>query len=162
MVDFERFQERDAAIIAGWAGDTHASMMWCSLPSVSADIVSSWSSSATVLAWVMRDNDRTLGYGEIWIDHEENEVELARLIVDPESRGRGYGTQLASGLAEIGRRHFPLVSLRVHPQNDVAIRSYAAAAFQRVEAAQEAAWNIGQPVEYVWMTHAGDHEGTDG
>ena len=46
-----------------------------------------------------------------------------------------------------------MVTLRVHSRNDVAIRCYHAAGFERVSAAEEIEWNKGQPVVYVWMAH---------
>ena len=43
------------------------------------------------------------------------------------------------------------VFMRVHPDNAVALRSYAGAGFVPVSAAEAAAWNVGQPTQYVWL-----------
>jgi RimJ/RimL family protein N-acetyltransferase len=78
-------------------------------------------------------------------------VELARLIVDPAERGQGLGRRLASGLADMARSTYPLVFLRVHPDNIAAQRCYAAAGFEPVAPHQAAVWNASQPVNYVWL-----------
>lgn len=153
MAEIELFDSRWADTVAGWAGDAEATMLWCSLPSVTSETVETWAASPSVEAYVLRDADRVVAYGEIWVDTDEQEVELAHLIVDPSRRGSGLGTHLVDGLVEHARRHYPLVALRVHSRNDTAIRCYRAAGFERVSAAEEAEWNKGQPLDYVWMTH---------
>ncbi len=50
------------------------------------------------------------------------------------------------------RRHsLPHAFLRVRPENTPALRCYAAAGFERVPAQEEAAFNRGQPHDYVWL-----------
>jgi len=85
------------------------------------------------------------------VDDEEAEVELARLIVDPGGRGQGLGQYLANELARLARLRHPRVILRVHPRNIAALRCYAAAGFEPVASDQSAAWNVGQPHDYVWL-----------
>ena len=153
MVELEMFDVRSAAVVAGWAGSPDESMMWCSLATVEPDTVSGWSERHGTEAFVLRDGDAVAAYGEIWIDADGNEVEIAHLIVDPARRGQGLGRRLVTGLVAQARRHYPVVAIRVHSRNDVAVRCYRAAGFERVSAADESAWNVGQPVEYVWMIH---------
>lgn len=93
-----------------------------------------------------------VAYGEIWEDPEEDEAELARLIVDPARRGAGLGRALARALtAEARRLGWSDVWLRVHPGNEPALRAYAAAGFERATPEDEIAFNVGQPVAFVWM-----------
>ena len=93
-----------------------------------------------------------VGYGEIWEDREENEAELARLVVAPDLRGRGHGRALTRALAdEAHRRGFDDVWLRVVPENAAAIRAYEAAGFSRATPEEEARFNVGQRRVYVWM-----------
>ena len=153
MAEIELFDSRWADTVAGWSGDAEASMLWCSLPLVTRETVEAWADSPSVEAFVLCETGRVVAYGEVWVDADEQEVELAHLIVDPSQRGAGFGTQLVVGLVEQARRHYPMVTLRVHSLNDVAIRCYATAGFERVSAAEETEWNKGQPVDYVWMTH---------
>ena len=64
-----------------------------------------WWSTADVEPWVMLDAEGSLiGYGEIWVDAEEDEVELARLIVPEALRGRGLGKLLVQSAAADGGR----------------------------------------------------------
>ncbi|HEX2322065.1 MAG TPA: GNAT family N-acetyltransferase [Streptosporangiaceae bacterium] len=97
---------------------------------------------------------RLVAYGELWVDDGEAEVELARLIVDPGERGQGLGKYLATRLARLARFRRPRVLLRVHPGNTAALRCYAAAGFDPVGLDQAAAWNTGQPIDYVWLIPA--------
>lgn len=155
MVELEMFDVRSAAEVAGWARTPEEAAMWCSLPVVTDEIVAGWSDRAGSEAFVLRDGGKVVAYGEIWVDTDENEVEIAHLIVAPNARGRGLGRRLVEGLVHQARRHYPVVAIRVHSLNEIAIRCYTAAGFRRASPADEAAWNVGQPVEYVWMTHAG-------
>ena len=126
-------------------------MVWCSLPEVTDDTVVAWSELPDVEAVVLVEDGHVVGYGEIWVDPAENEVELAHLIVAPERRGRGLGRRLVGELVQQAWRHYPFVALRVHSRNEAAIRCYSAAGFERASASEEAAWNVDQPVDYVWM-----------
>ena len=92
-----------------------------------------------------------VGYGELWIDLEEEEVELARLIVAPTARGRGYGAALTESLLARAHALFDDVFLRVRPDNDRAQRLYERIGFERVASDLAQAWNAQQPVDYVWM-----------
>ena len=84
-----------------------------------------------------------VAYGEIWEDEDEDEAELARLIVDPAHRGRGVGRELVRALVGEARRlGWSDVWLRVDPDNEPALRAYAAAGFVRTTAAEEATFNV--------------------
>ncbi len=64
------------------------------------------------------------------------------------------GRCLAAGLARAARLLHPRVFLLVHPGNIAALRCYAAAGFVPVEPDQAAVWNVGQPVDYAWLSLA--------
>ena len=114
MAEIALFDSRWADTVAGWAGDTEATMLWCSLPSVTSETVEAWADSRSAEAYVLREAERIVAYGEVWVDTVEQEVELSHLIVDPSQRGSGFGTQLVVCLVEQARRHYPMVALRVH------------------------------------------------
>jgi ribosomal protein S18 acetylase RimI-like enzyme len=150
----EPFDPADAASVAGWATTADDVRMWCSRTAapVPAEVIVGWSRAEDVRAHALFDRAELVGYGELWLDDEEREVELARLIVAPDRRGRGVGSRLVEMLVEIAQTAHADVVLRVAPDNVAAQRCYARAGFLRASAEDEAEWNQGQPAEYVWMT----------
>jgi ribosomal protein S18 acetylase RimI-like enzyme len=132
--------------------DTIAS--WHPLP---ADEVLRWWEDPEVVPWVMLDADgEMVGYGEIWLDPAEDEVELARLIVAPELRGHGLGKQLTRLLtAKAAETQLATTMLRVTPDNDVAINCYLRCGFERLGPEESAIWNEGQHLAWVWMVYRG-------
>lgn len=141
----------DAAVVAGWPRSAAEVRLWCGLPAAPADVVRGWAAEPDVLAYGLVDGTELVGYGELWLDEDEDEVELARLIVAPARRGQGVGRRLVTGLAALARAHHDEVLLRVHPDNARALRCYTGAGFGPVSAAEAAEWNAPQPVEYVWL-----------
>lgn len=145
LVDFDAVH---AATVAGWPTSPDEAFRWCGHHAVSAAQVAGWRADGRPYGLV--DGDVLVGYGELWVD--EDEVELARLIVDPARRRQGVGRRLVSALAAAARAHrTDLVCLRVHPDNAAAVRVYTAAGFTEVDAATAAEWNEGQPVTYRWL-----------
>jgi RimJ/RimL family protein N-acetyltransferase len=152
------FDPSYAELVAGWAVGDEVVRAWCAAEgdSVPADVVAGWSQAGDVEAYVFTDGaaGELVAYGELWLDDEEAEVELARLLVAPEHRGRGVGRELTRALVD--RAHethpeLPAVILRVRPENQPAIRAYTAAGFVAVPADDQEAWNHGQRFAYHWM-----------
>jgi ribosomal protein S18 acetylase RimI-like enzyme len=111
-----------------------------------------WHAEPGVRAYLLTLDQVPAGYGEIWEDKNDIEAELARLIVDPAVRGRGLGRLLATLLLTEARRlGWADVWLRVVPDNEPALRAYAAVGFARATFDEESAFNIGQPVGFVWL-----------
>jgi aminoglycoside 6'-N-acetyltransferase len=148
------FGPADSGTVAGWARTPAEARLWCSRETVVAADVTAWSAAGDVSAYALREAGALVGYGEVWVDDEEREAELARLIVDPDRRGRGLGRTLVRLLLERARLAYPDVFLRVHPANAAALRCYVAAGLRRVPPGAEAAFNAGQPVPYVWLVDA--------
>lgn len=142
-----------AETIARWARTPNEVLQWCGHPEcpVPVEVIRSWAADDGVQAFALYDEGVLTAYGELWVDHDEQEVELARLIVDPARRGRGVGRRLAALLADRARASYADVFLRVHPDNAAALRSYAAAGFGPVPQADQAQWNRGQALEYCWL-----------
>ena len=111
-----------------------------------------WHGEAGVRPYLLDSRGTVVGYGEIWEDPVEGEAELARILIDPAARGRGLGRAFVTLLAAEARRlGWESVWLRVMPDNEAALRSYAGAGFLRASLEEETAFNEGQPEAYVWM-----------
>jgi ribosomal protein S18 acetylase RimI-like enzyme len=151
------FAASDGSLVLGWvtsAAEAEAEA-WASLASWPAEpaVFERWHADPGVRPYIPIAGGRPAGYGELWIDPAETEAELARIVVDPACRGAGLGRRLVTLLAAEARRAgYDDVWLRVLPDNSAARSCYAAAGFVRATAAEEAAFNEGQPRPYVWMT----------
>jgi [ribosomal protein S18]-alanine N-acetyltransferase len=124
-----------------------------------AELTASWRKvdDPDIESYLLFDGERPVGYGEVWLDEEEDEVELARIIVDPEVRGRGIGLELVRALlGPAGKAGYSEVFLRVRPENAIAIATYQRSGFVDVPAGLMDEWNAAQPVAYRWMRYAGD------
>ncbi len=150
----EPFDRAHAPAVLSWARTPEEREAWASIadPEPDVSIFDRWHADEDVRPFGLFEGDRLVGYGEIWLDPEEHEAELARLIVDPAERGRGVGRAMVRSLAERARElGFDDVWLRVVPENERAMRAYAAAGFVRATRDQESEFNEGQPRAYVWM-----------
>lgn len=157
IVECAAFARADAEVIASWIRSDEEADAWASVrrEEVSVERFDEWHADPDVHAFVVRSTGRVCGYGEVWADPEEGEAELARIVVDPQWRGRGVGRRLTGLLAaEAARLGFDTVWLRVVPTNEAAIACYSAAGFVRASEAEEHSFNHGQPRVYVWMRHA--------
>lgn len=172
------FRRETAHLVGSWATLAEDAIMWGVMDGgpVPADQVLARAADPGVLPFTLHDFtlhglSRTtsegieppLAYGELWVDDDEAEVEVARLIVDPASRGRGIGAYLARELARRAQSQYPDVYLRVRPDNVAARRCYANAGYRQVDPALQQQWNIGQPLSYAWYAYAsGDNRRADG
>jgi [ribosomal protein S18]-alanine N-acetyltransferase len=144
-----------AATVVSWPTSPAEAALWCGHRDgpVPVEKVVSWSAEDGVHAYGLFDDGQLVAYGEIWLDDDEGEVELARLIVDSRRRANGIGRILVTQLVAQALTNYPDIFLRVHPDNVAALRCYAGAKFVRVGAEQETEWNAPQPVPYIWLTY---------
>ncbi|TLS47093.1 GNAT family N-acetyltransferase [Streptomyces montanus] len=150
------FTAAHAITVASWPASATEVAMWCGQREfpVTEGTVLGWQRDDDVAARVLVEGERVVAYGELWFDAEEDEVELARIIVAPEARGRGLGRVLVRGLlSEAESAGHSDVFMRVHPDNDRALRCYRGAGFVTVDPDLAKAWNTLQPVAYVWLRH---------
>jgi ribosomal protein S18 acetylase RimI-like enzyme len=156
IVDLQSFDPARAADVSGWTRSEAETRAWCGRDEVRVppEVIAAWGCERDVRASAVPDGTSLVAYGELWLDDEEGEVELARLIVAPDGRGKGVGRWLAARLAREAQRLHPSVFLRVLPENEAALRCYVAAGFRRVAPAQEAEWNAQQLARYAWLAYA--------
>jgi ribosomal protein S18 acetylase RimI-like enzyme len=151
------FADEQAAEIASWPRSGFEAQAWAGRGTrfpVEPDQFGRWHDDPDVHAFIAKRDGDLLAYGEVWVDRAEQEVELARIIVNPAHRNIGVGRKFVTALVEHAAT-YGLASLfmRVAPDNDRAIHCYEAAGFARVSASDHAAFNQGQPVEYEWLRH---------
>ncbi|MGW2271583.1 GNAT family N-acetyltransferase [Streptomyces yangpuensis] len=169
-MDLLPFTAAHAAAVAGWPTSADEVVRWCGRQEfpLSTRTVTEWQQDPDVRAHVLVEDGTVVGYGELWLDDEEDEVELARLIVAPDTRGKGRGRVLVRGLlARAVAAGYRDVFMRVHPDNERALRCYRGAGFMPVDPALSETWNEAQPVGYVWLqgdteTPAGDSHAAPG
>jgi ribosomal protein S18 acetylase RimI-like enzyme len=140
--------------VLSWARTGEEQRRWASIaqPDPDESIFDRWHAVAGVHAYELDADDVPIGYGEVWEDPDEGEAELARIIVAPEWRGRGFGRALVSFLARRAKdAGFCDIWVRVVPANATAIATYASAGFERASDEDEMRFNAGQPERYVWM-----------
>ena len=152
--------DEDAVIVAGWSRSTDEARRWCSVEEhpFSPERVRRWWAETDVVPFLLIDEASAapVGYGEVWVDEEEDEVELARLIIDPARRRSGLGRELVTRLLVMARATGKASCLlRVAPDNDPALGLYRAAGFAEVDPDRTAEWNQGQPTNYVWFEWPG-------
>ena len=149
------FTPAHADLVAGWSTSADEADMWCSRAEhpFPADVVAGWGEQPDVAAYLLTDGYAPVAYGEVWSDDEEDEAELARLIVAPAVRGRGVGRELTAAL--VARAGYDDVFMRVRPDNAVALAAYRRAGFTDVAADLQAEWNAPQPRPYAWLQHTG-------
>src|SRR4051794_39193697 len=154
-MDLLPFDPVYAGTVASWPLSRDEVVMWCgehTFP-LSAHRVARWQGNDGSWAYLLPGNDGApIGYGELLIDADEDEVELARIIIAPAARGRGLGRVLVRGLlAEAAKTGRADVFLRVYPENAMALRCYRGAGLVPVDPSLAKEWNVPQPVDYVWL-----------
>lgn len=154
------FSPQHTASIITWPQSITEARWWAgpqtSWP-IPMEAVQRWHDDPEVHPYILSNGATLLGYGELWVDAVEQEVELARLIIAPEHRGQGVGVSLVRLLLEkVNRTDYPRAFLRVVPDNHVAITCYRRAGFTPVSSDDQQSFNYGQPIEYLWMSHFPD------
>ena len=151
------FREADAREVASWATSGAEVRRWAgSDPGwpVDVSVFARWHAAPEVRPYVLSDGRKPVGYGEVWIDEPEQEVELARIIVSPDHRCRGLGQRLVRLLLEqASPAGLPDAFVRVVPENESALACYRSAGFSPVSKPERKDFNREQPVDYIWMHH---------
>lgn len=151
------FEQRWADGVLGWIASPEELFHWSArtdFPLVDTSVFDRWHTGPQVSAHVLLVQGEAVAYGELWLDNE-SAVELARLIVAPDNRRRGFGTRLIEELCRFaGRSSASEIWLRVLPTNLAARRCYESAGFRRAVEEQQAAFNAGQRFRFVWLVRS--------
>ncbi|WP_433017913.1 GNAT family N-acetyltransferase [Kribbella sp. CA-294648] len=151
------FESEFTTLVAGWASSAQEVGLLSGRDEFPfpAELLSSWrQTTEDIKAYLFFDGQTPIGYGELWLDDEEDEVELARIIVAPELRGNGIGTAFVRALlVRALDAGYSDVFLRVRPDNEPAIRTYLRVGFQPVDQALADEWNEPQPIKYTWLQY---------
>jgi ribosomal protein S18 acetylase RimI-like enzyme len=148
-------QKSNAIDVASWPVSAEEARQWAG-PGVQwpldQSVFGRWHSDPDVQPYVHHADGVLVGYGELWVDSEQEEVEVTRVIVRPQNRSTGYGRQLVLLLLEKARlTGYPNAFIRVVPNNTNAIACYRGVGFVPVTDSEEAAYNLGQPTAYTWL-----------
>src|ERR1700685_1466427 len=94
--EFLPFDPAHVAVVAGWPLSAQEAEWWCGAGPfpVPARTVADWQQEEGVHACMLLADGVIAGYGELWVDADAGEVELARIIVAPAARGNGLGRAL--------------------------------------------------------------------
>src|ERR671921_1119102 len=142
------FRGSDAREIARWPGSLEEVRRWAgSDPGWPVDeaVFGRWHADPDVRPYIICDGEEPIGYGEVWVDEPEKEVELARIIVSPDRRGRGVGRRLVRLLLEqAALSGLPDAFVRVVPENAAAIGCFRGAGFSPASAPEREEFNRGQ------------------
>ena len=151
--ELQPFDPADAELVSSWAPTAQEVWTWVSRRTVPVppDAIRDWAAEQGSVTYLVHEDGTPVAFGQVWLDDDEEDAELARLLVAPAHRGRGVGRRMVRALTEVARQHRPHVAMRVAPGNEAALRSYAAAGFERVAPGLEQEWNQGQPVAFVWL-----------
>ncbi|WP_433161787.1 GNAT family N-acetyltransferase [Kribbella sp. CA-247076] len=158
-MELRGFSDEYGRLVAGWAGTAQEVGLLCGRNEYPfpAELIGSWRTvDPDIQSYLYFDGETPVGYGEVWLDDEEDEVELARIIVDPARRGRGIGAELVRALLKpaVAAGH-PDIFLRVRPDNAIAIKTYLDVGFVDVSQQEMDEWNAAQPIPYRWMRYSG-------
>jgi ribosomal protein S18 acetylase RimI-like enzyme len=157
LMELRPFEDLYTALVAGWASSAQEVALLTGREEFPfpAELLTTWVKNADdIKSYLYFDGETPVGYGELWLDDEEDEVELARIIVAPDLRGKGIGTDFVRALLQPAlAAGYSDVFLRVRPDNEPAIRTYLRVGFQPVDEALAAEWNAPQPINYTRMQY---------
>ena len=148
------FRHEHGETVIGWVQSAPESLRWSSVPYLRLEtgVLDEWHAQPGIVPCVGLLAGDLCAYGQVLEDHGEDEAEVARVIVAPDRRGQGVGQAFVGLLAnEARRRGFTSIVARAVRGDRVAFACYQAAGFVRMTWAEEAALNVDQDQEYVWL-----------
>ncbi|MGF1761801.1 GNAT family N-acetyltransferase [Aliivibrio kagoshimensis] len=133
-MQFLTFQPKDYSLLIDWIDSAECNLLWggpkYQYP-LTLEQISSFLSNDDVRPMVLTRDDTMVGYIELF-RVSDDEYRLCRvLVVDKNSRGKGYGKQLVQRSVDYIREHFAAksVSLAVFEHNQSAVGCYQSLGF---------------------------------
>lgn len=141
-------ENRDEKILGEWLKNESDCLLATNKNTFSASDYGSWLAAEDQHCFfLMNEDNEAVGYGEIWVDSREGDLELAHLIIDPARRSKGLGKILVQLLEARARDfQFPMLYMRVNPENAQAIKCYSGCGFISNEKLNEMFGN-----KWVWL-----------
>ncbi len=155
----EPFHRRWAETILAWVQTSEELCYWSArrdFPLTDPTVFETWHDDPDISAYVLLIGpDEPIGYGEVWLDRDDDSAELARLIIAPEYRRRKFGTYLIEQLINLPvTATRQRVWVRLIPSNIPAAICYQAAGFARSSLDVERELNAWQRFQFLWMSRA--------
>lgn len=133
MAELRTTRMSDLTVVASWV-DTPELCWWWAGASVRFPIdlerLPDEIRFSQVASWSLVEQETLVGFGQ-FVPKPDNRLHFSRVIVAPESRGKGLGRQLAEQLLQRALAQSPaIVSLNVNTKNVVAIELYQSLGFR--------------------------------
>lgn len=137
----------DERVISTWLNNKKDCLFVTNKDEYKEEHFISWLFSEDQHCFCLVDNEHVVGYGEIWVDDSQGDLEFAHLIIDPTKRGKGLGKVLIRLLEEKAKEiNYPVIYMRVNPENEKAITCYMKCHFEKDETLTMHFGN-----EWIWL-----------
>jgi ribosomal protein S18 acetylase RimI-like enzyme len=157
MYQLLKYSAIKASKVLSWIQTPEELMNWAAkkeFPLSDITVFEQWHKDPEIQPYLLQQNKEDIGYGEIWYDANDNSVELARLVINPKYRRKGYGQELIKQLLNcIKDRGFQTVILRLFPTNKIAKSCYEKVGFRKMPPEAETENNADQSYNFEWMSY---------
>ncbi|MCA1060326.1 GNAT family N-acetyltransferase [Rossellomorea aquimaris] len=137
----------DEPVLKEWLNNPEDCLLVTGRQPYSSDMFHSWYEEPDQFGYMLEEDSKSVAYGEIWVDEEEEDLELAHLVVEPSLRNKGLGKQLIKALLEKCKDYpYEWVYMRIEPLNKQAIQCYKGVGFVE-EPSLRSSFNS----RWIWM-----------
>jgi ribosomal protein S18 acetylase RimI-like enzyme len=138
---------KDEPVIKEWLQDEVDCAYTTGIETYTADMYRTWLDAKDQHGYVLIKNEKVIAYGEIWVDDDENDLELAHIIVHPDYRNKGIGkTFIQLLLNQCSEMTYPWIYMRMVPENEKAMNCYKGVGFE-----EDAILRHTYSSKWIWM-----------